>query len=206
MGLDALLYGTVRSTLLSMDPLPTLNHAYQVVIQEGSVQLEASSGNREERDQMVAFKLNANIKGKGKMADPSNSDRNHLFCYHCNRVGHDETTCFQIHGFPEWWGDRLRGGRGSGRGGAQGGRGPRRTGSFTYGRGRGPARFTNTTQVTLANAGQNHGASNNIAVTDSSTAAGLTAAQWQQLLDLLNIPKGKDHLHGPYDEEVDWSG
>ncbi|GAA0168866.1 hypothetical protein LIER_40659 [Lithospermum erythrorhizon] len=47
-------------------------------------------------------------------------------CTFCNRVGHEESTCFGKHGFPDWWGDRpqVRGklnperGAGRGRGGS----------------------------------------------------------------------------------------
>lgn len=50
------------------------------------------------------------------------------FYTHYNREGHNESSCFQLHGFPEWWGDRPRGGRGPGRG--------RDTSSRSGGRGR----------------------------------------------------------------------
>ncbi|KAF9618140.1 hypothetical protein IFM89_000256 [Coptis chinensis] len=50
------------------------------------------------------------------------------------REGHGESSCFQLHSFPEWWGDRPRGSKGLGRGGGRTGRGGGRVGS---GRGRG---------------------------------------------------------------------
>jgi hypothetical protein len=30
-------------------------------------------------------------------------------CRHCNRGGHDPNNCFEVIGYPEWWGDRQRG-------------------------------------------------------------------------------------------------
>ncbi|KAJ1394382.1 Gag-polypeptide of LTR copia-type [Sesbania bispinosa] len=100
--------------------------------------------------------------GKCKSNRVDNSDK---FCTHCNREGHDATSCFQLHGFPDWWGDRPRGGRGPGR------NGPIRGAGRSEGRGRG----TNNAPVHANKA---------------------TTAQWQQLLDTLNVPKTKDHLHG----------
>lgn len=51
------------------------------------------------------------------------------FCTHCNREGHNEESCYQLIGFPDWWDEKKRGGRGPGRGGkssgARGGRGRR---------------------------------------------------------------------------------
>lgn len=41
-----------------------------------------------------------------------------VVCSNCNRTGHRAETCFQILGFPEWWGDRPRNRIGRGRGSA----------------------------------------------------------------------------------------
>ncbi|KAF9596574.1 hypothetical protein IFM89_012305 [Coptis chinensis] len=62
--------------------------------------------------------------GKSRSVDPTDK-----FCNHCNREGHDESSCFQLHGFSEWWGDRPRGSKGPGRGGGRTGRGGGRAGS-----------------------------------------------------------------------------
>ena len=75
------------------------------------------------RDHAVAFKLHYDPALKARSSD--NSDK---FCTHCNREGHVESGCFQLHGFPEWWGDRPRGGRGLGRGALTTGRGGGRAG------------------------------------------------------------------------------
>ncbi|KAH1122007.1 hypothetical protein J1N35_005167 [Gossypium stocksii] len=42
---------------------------------------------------------------------------NNLVCSHRNREGHDLGTCFQLIGYPDWWGNRPHSsaiGRGSG--------------------------------------------------------------------------------------------
>lgn len=58
--------------------------------------------------------------------------RNNSVCSHCGKQGHEASQCFQIIGFPEWWGDKSAKpptGRGTDKGGrgrgldTQGGRG-----------------------------------------------------------------------------------
>lgn len=111
MGLDTA-YASIRSSLLNQDPLPSLRKAYQQVTQEERLQAENLVTVKEAESAMI-FKVQQDVRGKAKSND--NADK---FCAHCNREGHNESTCFQIHGFPEWWGDRPRGSRGPGRGGS----------------------------------------------------------------------------------------
>lgn len=117
MGLDGDKYGEVRSNLLNMDPLPSLNKAYQCVAQEEHLRGMPTPTARLEVETVTTFKVQSETRGRGKSTETSD-----LFCNHCNREGHDESTCFQIHGFPEWWGDRPRGGRGGSNSRRRGGR------------------------------------------------------------------------------------
>ena len=55
---------------------------------------------------------------------------------YCNREGHVEASCFQLHGYADWWGDRPRGGRGNGRGSTSSARGGGRA-AGAAGRGKG---------------------------------------------------------------------
>ena len=58
-------------------------------------------------------------------------DKSSVVCSHCKRTGHEDDTCFALHGYLEWWGDRLRsdgksvgrGGQSSARGGGRGTKG-----------------------------------------------------------------------------------
>ena len=102
MGLDDAIYGTVRSNLLSTDPLPSLNRAYSIVIQEERVRTMA--GAVDERRDVIALVAQAPYRGKGR----SERRDKHQVCSHCNRTGHDSNNCFKIIGYPEWWGDRPR--------------------------------------------------------------------------------------------------
>ena len=127
IGLDGA-YATTRSNLLAQEPLPTLDRAYQQVSQAERLRDGELSSSKNERDSIMAFAIQPDTRGKSRVVDCGDK-----FCTHCNREGHDASSCFQLHGFPEWWGDRPHGGRGPGRGGGQTGRGGGRA-SSTRGR------------------------------------------------------------------------
>lgn len=50
-------------------------------------------------------------------------DKSRLVCTFCERKGHDESSCWSKHGYPEWWEHRAP--RGGGRGSSRGTRGSR---------------------------------------------------------------------------------
>ncbi|VFQ93390.1 unnamed protein product [Cuscuta campestris] len=111
MGLDNEGYGSLRSNILSTEPLPSINWVYSVITQQEGV-LKMTT--EEERNPM----------GFAVAMGKSSRDNN-LKCKHCGQSGHEISGCFQIIGYPEWWADRPRmsGGRGGGgRGGAATGR------------------------------------------------------------------------------------
>lgn len=61
MGLDENLFGAVKSSLLSRDPLPSLDEAYQVVVQDE----ESKRGSRmiEERPEGASFAVQTASSG-----------------------------------------------------------------------------------------------------------------------------------------------
>ena len=66
---------------------------------------------KEDRGEIMG--LAARVKGKARGETRNRSQ----ICAHCHRTGHDQSECFQVIGYPEWWGDRPRsdgitGGRG----------------------------------------------------------------------------------------------
>ncbi|CAM8974826.1 unnamed protein product [Rhodiola kirilowii] len=200
IGLDSA-YGSIRSNLLTQDPLPSLDRAYKTLIQEERLPSGTFHHENNERDSVMAFKLKTDIHSKSHSVD--NSDK---FCVHCNRQGHDQNSCFQLHGFPDWWGDRPRGVRGPGRGGRGGGRNGAASGRSGRSGGNSENQSVRANKTTTMSSGQSNISQ---ALPNTSEAAGLsgiTPTQWQSILDLLNLQKPKDRLSGPSNEEVDWSG
>lgn len=64
---------------------------------------------RDEQREIMALATRARLDGR---------DRANMLCSHCKKMGHEAETCFELQGYPEWWGDRPRsdGQNGSGRG------------------------------------------------------------------------------------------
>ncbi|KAH9754598.1 retrotran gag 3 domain-containing protein [Citrus sinensis] len=155
MGLDEAVYGDVGSHILSTEPLLKLNRAYAIVIQEEQVQSMTRA--KEERSEPIAFVIQA-VQGSH-----DNRDKSSILCTHCNKTGHEASSCFQLIRYPEWWGERSK---------------------ATRNAGRGPAR-ANAAQVAT-------GSNNPSGELPKSAASGLSAVsseQWNTLLNLLNSKK-----------------
>jgi len=108
MGLHDKLYSNVRSQILALDPLQSLDKIFSMVQQE-----ENHKRVMKEQDQKtdIAAAFAVTYLGRG-------IDR--ISCKHCGKLGHEESNCFELVGYPASWG--LRGGR-SGRGRGRGERG-----------------------------------------------------------------------------------
>lgn len=102
MGLEDGIYGTVCSNILSTDPLPGLNRVYAMVVQEE--RHRSIARNKEERGDVVGFSTQT-----GPNVAVTRTKEKSGTCRHCGRAGHEETECFQIIGYPKWWGDRPKG-------------------------------------------------------------------------------------------------
>ncbi|CAA7040888.1 unnamed protein product [Microthlaspi erraticum] len=100
LGIDELVFGAAKSSLLSREPLPTLEEAYNVLAQdEESRSIAAMSDNRNDG---VSFAVQSNPKAYG-----GQNDKNAL-CTSCGKNGHLAENCFRSIGYPPWWGDRPR--------------------------------------------------------------------------------------------------
>ncbi|XP_010274630.1 PREDICTED: uncharacterized protein LOC104609904 [Nelumbo nucifera] len=116
MGLDDDIFGTVCSNILSMEPIPNMNKVYSMIIQEDRHR-SLARGKEEQPDVAQASQTSRDNKAASK-------DKT-IVCNNCGRFGHEAKSCFQLIGYPDWWGDKPRGtltGRGAGRG-KGGGRG-----------------------------------------------------------------------------------
>ena len=163
MGLDDTTYATVRSNVLTQDPLPTLNRVYSVLVQEERV-CTITRG-KEETGEVMSFTVQAGNQTRGKNEGRDKT----MLCSHCNRSGHDPNSCFQLIGYPEWWGERPRGaGQGTKRG---------KEGMTSGGRGHGGPMKVNAMQIESNSTAEN--------VND------LSNEQWEVLLNLVrNVKTG----------------
>ncbi|PIN11922.1 hypothetical protein CDL12_15465 [Handroanthus impetiginosus] len=181
MGLNSSMYGTVRSQILSIDPLPSLSRVYAMVAQEERHKM-VSRGHEEKR-RVVTFAAQNVGKFKGKGFGSSNR-RQQLFCSHCNKSGHDVSQCYKIIGYPANWGQRCRGTDHS------------KPHHAAYQGSGAPASSTNNGSNTIGPGGNN-----------SVSVPGLRSEEIIVLLSLLETSKpGAKTLSGPLFEESNWSG
>ncbi|KAL2939841.1 Retrovirus-related Pol polyprotein from transposon RE1 [Bienertia sinuspersici] len=182
-------YAAIRAQLLAQSPLPSVDVAYQQL-----TMAERLRDGIPKVGNVAAFKVDS----RPKQNYEDNSDK---FCNHCNQVGHEESGCFQIIGYPEWWGDRGRGGRGRGRGSGGAARGGGRGGSSGTSNSRTPGSSSNASsskpqQQVRDNkvAGQQQQSKTSSTEDLATGLVGVNASQIQQILEILN-PKNKQ-LHG----------
>ena len=104
MGLYSEYYAQTRTNILSKDPFPSLDTAYQLVSQDERVRLAKSV--HENPPEVVGFSLRSGGQGRGTPVS----------CSHCKKTGHEISQCFEIIGYPEWWGEGGKPVNGRGRG------------------------------------------------------------------------------------------
>ncbi|GJT01739.1 retrovirus-related pol polyprotein from transposon TNT 1-94 [Tanacetum coccineum] len=90
-------YESVRSQILAMDPLPTVNKAYYIV-QHIEKQKQVTNHTFEPS----AFFANMNNKGSnsGKKENRGSRNDGKRFCTSCNQEGHTLDQCFEKIGYP----------------------------------------------------------------------------------------------------------
>ncbi|KAK9190783.1 hypothetical protein WN943_019393 [Citrus x changshan-huyou] len=115
MGLDDTIYGTVRSNIITQDPLSSQSRAYALVVQEERHQTITRT--RDVRVEAVSFAVQAPKAQQGAAVSFSNNANGEKsVCKHCGKTGHEISSYFKIIGYPEWWtanrGKGNTGGRG----------------------------------------------------------------------------------------------
>ncbi|XP_075633928.1 uncharacterized protein LOC142606467 [Castanea sativa] len=81
-------FSQVRTQILLMDPLPSINKAHSLFIQE-EMQRSVHNAIRVESTALVAKNSRNNFKGKERP-----------LCTHCVNLGHTVDKCYKLHGFP----------------------------------------------------------------------------------------------------------
>ena len=81
-------FSQVRTQILLMDPLPFLNKAHSLFIQE-EMQRSVTNSIRVESTVLATKRSGNNPKGKERP-----------LCTHCGKLGHTMDKCYKLHGFP----------------------------------------------------------------------------------------------------------
>ncbi|XP_074300307.1 uncharacterized protein LOC141631544 [Silene latifolia] len=183
IGLDAKIYGQVRTNLLMDDPIVSLNRAYAIVLREES-HSSVTQMKEERMDAAMTVKVNnGRDKGKYPRDEEDESDRPPPpRCNYCGKYYHTEENCYDKHGYDEV---KAR----------ERGRGRRGRGSGSRGRGRGRGQHQ-AHAVTGVNKTEEQGTSN----------IPFTADEINRLKILLKTsPDGNEKLQGPDYEDDDWT-
>ncbi|XP_075074520.1 uncharacterized protein LOC142162108 [Nicotiana tabacum] len=102
MGLNDI-YSAVRSNILMLTPLPSVNQAYSLLIQdEKQREIHVAQYPVEtaflEGNQQTHFQKYAN--GEGKFKANLEGKKSNLMCNYCKKPGHSVDKCYRIIGFP----------------------------------------------------------------------------------------------------------
>ena len=92
-GVNIDLYGHMRSSILSHEPLPSLERAYQMFLQEERLQRAAKLQSEHQKVRAMAEKTNISFPPYDKLGDNGSKSITTLSCTYCQRRGHDEANC-----------------------------------------------------------------------------------------------------------------
>lgn len=169
LGLCPEYYSTVRSNILSQDPLPSLNKAYQQVSQDERVR--GISQVRDEKPEVAGFAVRMGSKPKPRL---SRAEKAALTCTYCHKTRHDTTSCFELHGIPTWYKETFGTPSADTKGAIIG-----RSVSSTVGRGKG---------VVAAHATSMNCRTTPPQVVHTQQPTSFTTEQWQSLISAFGTP------------------
>ncbi|XP_074352187.1 uncharacterized protein LOC141691361 [Apium graveolens] len=97
-------FTAIRGQLLLMKPIPSLNQAFSLLLQEESQRDFASISNTPVTENIAMnVKFNPNFRTKGiNNASQRKTGDSAFTCDYCQMTGHSRDKCFCLHGYPEW--------------------------------------------------------------------------------------------------------
>lgn len=101
MRLNDAMYGTVRFRIILQEPIPKIKSLYPRITKEEQHRNLATIGNDWSSCGM-AFA----VPKSASFAFPKSARGNSHLCTHCMKHGHEASSCFQLVGLPDWWGER----------------------------------------------------------------------------------------------------
>ncbi|XP_074266496.1 uncharacterized protein LOC141589771 [Silene latifolia] len=96
-------YASLRSVILSQNPLPTVAREFHMISQEERVR--GIDKANETATEIANFHVNSKTRPPAKAPSQMNrTERQKLRCNNCNRDGHDRSMCFDLMDErPDWW-------------------------------------------------------------------------------------------------------
>lgn len=177
ISVDDDLYATVRTNLLSQQLTTDKNCAYQAILQEEESHRIARGKIHQEqtKDATHVFALSSDC-GQGSTG---NRDKSKLYCSHCRKSGHDNSGCFVLHGYPDWWLEKY--------GGASKGVAPSRPALAAPSSDRGQASSAGTARANAVGSGVSASSSSFEQETNNNANVSLTDLKPEHVRVLLNM-------------------
>ncbi|XP_010271259.1 PREDICTED: uncharacterized protein LOC104607332 [Nelumbo nucifera] len=94
MGLNDV-FNNVKSTILAIEPLPTINRAYPLIVQDEKHQVLMT--------QRAMYLPNVVALIASRSGDRNSNPRTKVWCKHCKRQGHSKDRCYELIGYPDGW-------------------------------------------------------------------------------------------------------
>ena len=91
-------FSQVRTQVLLMDPLPSLNKVYVLLIQDEVQRTMTNGASTHVESTMLAAK-GQNFSSKST-SNHNNKGKDRPMCTHCEKLGHTIDKCYKLHGFP----------------------------------------------------------------------------------------------------------
>lgn len=104
-------YDIQKQNIIGMEPLPTINKVYQLVLQvEKQKEISGMMESGVEGSALLAGKQpmnyphqrNNNVLNNYQKRE-TKEEKSKKKCEHCKFTGHDKDECFKLHGYPEWY-------------------------------------------------------------------------------------------------------
>ncbi|KAL5537329.1 hypothetical protein UlMin_045755 [Ulmus minor] len=93
-------YAQNRGQILMMEPLPTINKVFSLVIQEER-HINIGSNSGIQVSEPMAFGSNYNAPACSSSG--SRTKRDKIMCTHCGFTGHTKEKCYRLVGYPSGW-------------------------------------------------------------------------------------------------------
>ncbi|KAF7810233.1 uncharacterized protein G2W53_036976 [Senna tora] len=96
-------FEVIRSQILSLDPLPSVNKAFAMVVNvETEKEINQTLNINSVEGSTMLARGNYRTEGSKKFDDRKN-EKMSKHCDHCQQNGHTKDGCFKLIGYPDWW-------------------------------------------------------------------------------------------------------
>ncbi|XP_076904998.1 uncharacterized protein LOC143560607 [Bidens hawaiensis] len=89
-------YDMIRSNILMMQPLPSIDRAYGILIQDEKQRVIHTT-----TTDFIASSTSMHVNTGGPVSGGNGENRRTLVCTHCKRNGHSVNKCYKLIGFPK---------------------------------------------------------------------------------------------------------